>query len=141
MSYVEDTKSKDEQILLTPKLHWMNYLTAVLWMVIAVLLVLATKEIFWGIVAIYGVYDLIALLFVEMACTNKRVVEKHGIIMNHTEELKNEKIESVEIRQSILGRIFGYGTLRFSGTGTSKIHFKGVQNIRHLKSQVDEILE
>ena len=52
---------------------------------------------------------------IEMVCTNKRVVKRTGIINVTTEELHRERIESVEIRQSILGRIFNYGDILFSG--------------------------
>jgi len=33
--------------------------------------------------------------------------------------MSSSKIETIEIHQSIIGRMFGYGTLRFHGTGVS----------------------
>ena len=40
---------------------------------------------------------------------------------SRTEELKNAKIESIEIKQSILEESLKYATIVFSGTGTSKV--------------------
>ena len=37
----------------------------------------------------------------------------------HTIEMSLAKIESVDVDQSVLGRIFGYGTLVLRGTGGS----------------------
>lgn len=77
---------------------------------------------------------------IEMVCTNKRVVKRTGIINVTTEELHRERIESVEIRQSMLGRLFNYGDILFSGTGTSKIVFKFINQPRLMKQMIDAII-
>ena len=77
---------------------------------------------------------------IEMVCTNKRVVKRTGIINVTTEELHRERIESVEIRQSILGRIFNYGDILFSGTGTSKVVFKFINQPRLMKQIIDAVI-
>ncbi len=77
---------------------------------------------------------------IEMVCTNKRVVKRTGIVNVTTEELHRERIESVEIRQSIFGRIFNYGDILFSGTGTSKIVFNFVNQPRLMKQMIDAII-
>ncbi len=77
---------------------------------------------------------------IEMVCTNKRVVKRTGIINVTTEELHRERIESVEIRQSILGRIFNYGDILFSGTGTSKVVFNFINQPRLMKQIIDSVI-
>lgn len=77
---------------------------------------------------------------IEMVCTNKRVVKRTGIINVTTEELNRERIESVEIRQSILGRIFNYGDIFFSGTGTSKVVFRFLNQPRLMKQVIDDVI-
>lgn len=77
---------------------------------------------------------------IEMVCTNKRVVKRTGIINVTTEELNRERIESVEIRQSILGRLFNYGDILFSGTGTSKVVFTFINQPRLMKQVIDEVI-
>lgn len=77
---------------------------------------------------------------IEMVCTNKRVVKRTGVINVTTEELNRERIESVEIRQSVLGRLFNYGDILFSGTGTSKVVFSFINQPRLMKQVIDEVI-
>lgn len=77
---------------------------------------------------------------IEMVCTNKRVVRRTGIINVTTEELNRERIESVEMRQSILGRLFNYGDIYFSGTGTSKVVFRFINQPRLMKQVIDDVI-
>jgi len=77
---------------------------------------------------------------IEMVCTNKRVVKRTGIINVTTEELNRERIESVEMRQSIFGRLFNYGDILFSGTGTSKLVFHFINQPRLMKRIIDSVV-
>lgn len=77
---------------------------------------------------------------IEFVCTNKRVVKRTGIINVTTEELNRERIESVEIRQSIFGRLFNYGDILFSGTGTSKIVFHFLNQPKLMKQIIDSVI-
>lgn len=93
--------------------------------------------IFFGV---WALYNFLKLYMTEMVITNKRVICRKGIISVRTEELKNNKIESIEIKQSILGRILGYATIWFSGTGTSKVKFEAVDDPWTVKSRVESIV-
>ena len=55
----------------------------------------------------------------ELAVTDQRVIYKAGLIARHTLEMNRSKVESVDVDQTILGRVFGYGTVRVRGTGGS----------------------
>jgi uncharacterized membrane protein YdbT with pleckstrin-like domain len=46
-----------------------------------------------------------------------RVVHKEGFIQRQTFEISLDKIESVDVTQSILGRIFGWGDVKVNGVG------------------------
>ena len=97
----------------------------------------------WLPVVALIIFTLVAWLkrnLVEMVCTNKRVVKRTGIINVTTEELNRERIESVEIRQSILGRLFNYGDILFSGTGTSKVVFHFINQPRLMKRVIDDVI-
>ena len=89
---------------------------------------------------IYTIAEWLKRNLIEMVCTNKRVVKRTGVINVTTEELNRERIESVEIRQSILGRLFNYGDILFSGTGTSKVVFKFINQPRLMKQVIDEVI-
>ena len=55
----------------------------------------------------------------ELAVTDHRVIYKTGLLARHTTEMNRDKVESVDVDQTLLGRIFGYGTIVVRGTGGS----------------------
>ena len=55
----------------------------------------------------------------ELAVTDHRVIYKTGLLSRHTIEMNRDKVESVDVDQSLLGRILGYGTVIVRGTGGS----------------------
>ena len=57
----------------------------------------------------------------ERVLTNKRYIQKTGWISRKTEEISINKIEEVEMFQSIVGRVLNYGSVNISGTGIGKI--------------------
>jgi uncharacterized membrane protein YdbT with pleckstrin-like domain len=46
-----------------------------------------------------------------------RVVHKTGLIKRRTFEISLDKVESVDVNQSILGRLMNYGDLTIQGAG------------------------
>ena len=53
----------------------------------------------------------------ETDVTNMRVVHKTGFIKRDTFEMSLDKVESVDVKQSILGRLMDYGDLTIQGVG------------------------
>ena len=147
MSYVKGTLSQDEEIKEVVKLHWFNYIRPVFWAIMMLLMLVtyfinpASEIIFIFLFFLFCLlYDILILYTMEMVVTNKRVVYRKGIISIKTEELKTNKIEAIEIKQSILGRILRYGDICFSGLGISKVDFKGVDNPWAVKSRIESII-
>lgn len=64
----------------------------------------------------------------ELAITNKRVIAKFGFISRHTVELNINKVEGIQVIQSITGRIFNFGSLIISGTGIQQAPIPGISN-------------
>jgi uncharacterized membrane protein YdbT with pleckstrin-like domain len=56
----------------------------------------------------------------EIAVTNRRVIYKRGFISRKTDEMHMDKIASVKVEQSILGRILDYGKVAIVGTGSGE---------------------
>ena len=131
MSYVQSVLQPGESVGASGPLHWIIYRWAILTLVAGVLLVwlehviLPTHE---GLIAWTAV--LFALLFVvafayawfirwisEFAVTSHRVISSKVFIWRKTEEMVRDKVETVDVSQSVLGRILGYGSMRITGTG------------------------
>jgi uncharacterized membrane protein YdbT with pleckstrin-like domain len=62
----------------------------------------------------------------ELAITNKRVIAKSGLIERKTIEMFIAKVESVQVDQGVLGRIFDFGTVTVSGTGIQSAPFTSI---------------
>ena len=123
MGYIDRTLIQGENIESKFTVHWWFYLKHILFS--------------WLIVPIYW---LLQLWFTEYGITNKRVINKSGIISRDTEEMKLNKIETVEVKQSILGRILGYGNVICTGTGVSNVVFESVSSPLKVKKIIDTVL-
>ena len=75
----------------------------------------------------------------EFAITNKRVIIKTGLISRKTFEMNLSKIESVNVDQSIMGRILGYGTIRIVGSGGTKEEFPNIQKPLEFRKKFQEM--
>src|SRR6185295_9377364 len=74
--------------------------------------------------ATFGVLFLVAFLrtwfvrwITEIAITDRRIIYKRGFINRHTEEMNMDKVASVDVDQTIFGRLLDYGTIHIIGTG------------------------
>lgn len=97
--------------------------------------------IFFSLRALLSLFiaPLIDKLIDEFAITNKRVIIKTGLISRRTIELNLSKIESVNVDQSILGRILGYGSLQIVGTGGTKEIFPNIQRPLTFRKKFQEL--
>ena len=71
----------------------------------------------------------------ELAITNKRVIAKSGLIQRKTMEMFLNKIESVQVEQGILGRMFDYGTVTLAGTGVNAAAFADIAKPLEFRKQ------
>jgi len=72
--------------------------------------------------------------------TNKRIIKKTGIIRRDTAELMLRKIEAVTTKQSILGRIFGYGNVEVS-TGEQTDSFEFILKPHQFSNKIHEQID
>lgn len=75
----------------------------------------------------------------EFAITNKRVIIKTGLISRKTFEMNHSKIESVNVDQSILGRILGYGSISIVGSGGTKEVFPNIKDPLKFRKKFQEL--
>ncbi len=140
-SYVTKILQPDEQIIVTGRLHWITYLSPFFIFVAATgLLVLAQWISPAGeflTIAVLALYAIAALSFLyrwfirwitELTVTNKRVVYGQSFIFRRTVEMHMDKVESVRVDQSVLGRLLDYGTIHVLGTG------QGIEHLHRMGS-------
>lgn len=75
--------------------------------------------VFWGVAYV-------RIKSTELAVTTRRLIVKHGFIRRSTMEINIGKVESLQVSQSLLGRLLDYGTLVIAGTGTSHAPVDGI---------------
>lgn len=75
---------------------------------------------------VYLPFVLIAYFGSEFGVTEKRVISKKGIISRNASEMNLSSIESVNIDQSVIGRILNFGSLKISGRGTTSVDFDNI---------------
>lgn len=150
--YVGKTLSNDEYIAKVALLHIFAYAGAFLFFILGAFLLYVKYKIssstgsspffpyqgaFAGGCIFIAFIKYLKLKMTEMVVTNKRVICKTGIIAVNTEELKNSRIESVEIKQTLWQRIWGYADIYFTGTGGSFVLFTSVKDPRKVKSTLE----
>jgi uncharacterized membrane protein YdbT with pleckstrin-like domain len=131
MSYVSSILQPGETVVYATRPHWLLYAPAVALLLLAAALVWfagAQAGDLRGVALVAAaVVALFALGFwlrafirratTELAVTNRRVIYKTGLIRRHTIEMNMDKVESINVDQSLLGRLLDYGTVTVHGTG------------------------
>lgn len=102
-----------------------------LWMVLAIPTL--------GITLLLVLWEWLKLRSIEQGVTTKRVIYKKGIISRQSEEMKISSIETVEIEQGIMGRLFGFGNVKISGRGISDLVFKNVDDPMDVKRKIESV--
>jgi uncharacterized membrane protein YdbT with pleckstrin-like domain len=133
--YIDEILQPGEKVLYSTNAHWIFYLPAIgAWIVALILVIVSRETTVQGVVLLAlgaaAVIALVALyltfrawfrrLTTETDVTNKRVVHKTGFIQRHTFEIALDKVESVDVDQSIAGRIFDYGNVTILGVGEGR---------------------
>ncbi len=133
--YIDEILQPGEKVLYSTNAHWIFYFPAILaWILALGLFVLSRQTTVEGLMllclAAAAVVALAALYWTvkgwfhrfttETDVTNLRVVHKTGFIKRRTFEMALDKVESVDVNQTILGRILNYGDVTINGVGEGR---------------------
>jgi uncharacterized membrane protein YdbT with pleckstrin-like domain len=135
MRYVRRVLQPGETVVYITKLHWIIYWRAILLLIVCIMLAGAAwymadnKNLSLALAIAAVIFALLGLssalrTFIrrwttELAVTDRRVIFKERLIARRTVEMNRSRVESVDVYQTILGRILGYGTITLRGTGGS----------------------
>jgi uncharacterized membrane protein YdbT with pleckstrin-like domain len=92
------------------------------------LLTLVTTPILGALSLIFVAIAIIDHYFTEYTVTNRRVMVKRGVIRRRVSEMSLGQVEGINLGQSVIGRILGYGNLGVRGTGGDSVVFGMVQD-------------
>ena len=149
MTYVQHVLQPGEEIRHIAKIHWVKFLPGLVVLLFAlVMFIYAERATSWrtfllivaAALALIALAQILYAWFVrwttEIAVTNRRVIFKEGFIRRNTVEMHMDKVESVDVDQSVPGRIFGYGTIVIHGTGSSTEPLRMIESPIALRNQV-----
>ena len=131
--YIDEILQPGEKVLYSTNAHWIFYLPAIAGWIVTLALVAAAGAFppmalvglpAAAVIAVVAMYFTIKGWFhrlsTETDVTDRRVVHKTGFINRRTFEMSLDKIESVDVNQSIMGRILNYGDVTILGVGEGK---------------------
>jgi len=154
MSYIEDNMMEGEQIVARAELHPFVYYEPVLLAILAIALPFILPILMPDTIpTLYMLAGAVILLVVaaiwavsihgnrQYILTNRRLIEKVGIIRRVSSEILLRKCEGVKLVQSIPGRIFDYGTVIVSTTGDSYNEYKYIKDPVRFQTLVNQQIE
>jgi uncharacterized membrane protein YdbT with pleckstrin-like domain len=131
MGYINDSLSNGEEIKALFKLHWFSKIPMIIWIILSIPT--------FGVTLLLAIWEWLRLRSIEQGVTNKRVIFKKGIVSRKSEEMKISSVETVEIIQGIIGRIFGFGTIKVTGRGISDLIFKNINDPMDVKKKIESV--
>ncbi len=110
----------DESVTYEAQLHWILFVPPVVLfaaglVAIAFQTVIAIALLLASIAAILHAY--VRLITTRIIVTDRRIVYRTGLVARRTLEMNKEKIESIDVSQSIPGRLLDFGSVTVKGTG------------------------
>lgn len=129
MRYIERILQPGEKPLYSGTIHWVIYIPAIVLALVAVALLTLVREgptgmswligsiAFWLAAGVAFFSAWFKRWTTEIDVTDRRVVYKRGFINRHTVEMNMDKVESVDVDQTIMGRVLNYGDVTINGTG------------------------
>jgi uncharacterized membrane protein YdbT with pleckstrin-like domain len=132
-SYIVRVLQPGETVRYSGTLHWIIFLPAFALLAFSIIGLAAMAisprdgagaKVFLVVVLVAFVFGALHLLAAwirrqttEIAVTDRRVIYKVGLLSRRTIEMNMDKVESVDVRQDLLGRMLDYGTVLIRGTG------------------------
>ncbi len=145
MSYIASVLQPGEKVRAIGRLHWVVFARAFLLLALGAALLLASSSealrraqplplalavivMFVGLLAFAHAW--FERSITELAVTDHRVIYKCGFLRRHTVEMNMDKVETVNVDQSLPGRLLGYGTIRVLGTG------RGIERLTRIAAPI-----
>lgn len=116
----------ESNIVYLARLHWILFFWPVAFVCFAMFFgieIIQLKEVallFVVVALIWIAMTWVNFHFSSVTIKKKQVILRTGMLVRQTIDIPIAKIETIDIRQSLLGSIFHYGTLVITGTGGTR---------------------
>ncbi len=133
MAYIDSVIGQGERVEYVAKVS--------IWSMLPLFLLGLVLLPLFGLGLILWVVAWLRYVTTELAITNKKIIAKFGFIKRDTIELLLPKVESVQVNQSILGRMFDYGSVVVAGAGNPQAPVPGIADPVGFRRHFMEIQE
>lgn len=146
MGYIEKNLMDGEQIVYEARQHWIIYWKPFLLLLASIaIFAIPTQDVQFTIQIIASAVMLIGAAIWALniyggrkyILTTSRLILKRGIIRRESTDLILRRCEGVSIRQSIMGRLFRYGTVAVS-TGEVVNEFRLIEDPVRFSTQINQ---
>jgi uncharacterized membrane protein YdbT with pleckstrin-like domain len=152
MPYVDRVLQEGESVRHIARISWVTYLPGLcLWAVAGILagilpaepalhfLVLTVAVIIFIIGTILLARAWFHRVTTEIAVTDRRIIYKRGFIRRYTVEMHMDKVESVDVDQTIFGRLLDYGDVIIHGTGMGLEPLPNIDHPLELRNHITAV--
>ena len=116
----------NQRVVYQARLHWILFVWPLLLLLFGLVLsfsFVSFREVGLMTVLIavaWGFLMWLTYQFSSLTIKERQVILRSGILVRQTIDIPLSKIESIDIRQSIIGSLFQYGSLLITGTGGTR---------------------
>jgi uncharacterized membrane protein YdbT with pleckstrin-like domain len=159
-NYVNSNLSQDETVAYSARVslwkYWFNFLIGGFLVLAALIGFAASVSAKGGTGSMMGskfnaallvaglvvlAWPLIARRSTELVITNKRLIAKAGIVSTQSIEIRFDRIESVRVNQSLIGRILNYGDIVVTGTGSTFDPIPNIASPMQFRTALNQAME
>lgn len=143
---MNENKVKVIEQAIVCRLHWIIFLRPLMIMFIPILMAyLGVHQrhvflVFASISLIWFISEIIHYVFTFMTIQTKNVILQSGFFIQQTIDIPLAKIESIDIRQSLIGTIFNYGDLLITGSGGSRQTINCIQSPLTCRRYIEQFM-
>lgn len=160
MDYLQSTLLQDEKIIYGTRPHWIVFAPAVIAFLVTLILLFASSLLGFLDINIAGIHfrnfiaaiaALVTIIYFfkawiiyrysEYGITNKRVLMKMGWISRDSLEIFLNKIEAVNVDQTVPGRLLSYGRIIIIGTGGTQDVFYNIPDPLGFRKKVQQQID
>jgi uncharacterized membrane protein YdbT with pleckstrin-like domain len=132
-SYIQSVLSNNEKLLYTAKVS--------VWSMLPLFILGFFFLFFYGLGLLFWLAAYIRYKTTELGITDKKIIAKFGFIERDTIELLLPKVESIQVKQSVFGRLLNYGSIVVSGAGNPQAPVPGIDAPMQFRKSFMEIQE
>lgn len=85
--------------------------------------------------------NLVTLISIKTILTTQNIIQVDGIFSVNVNKIPLSNIENIDLKQSPIGLLLNYGTIKIKGQGSSTFYFENIINPINFKNEINIIME